>query len=114
LSYVERGGYVKAIQVEFPLFKDVESPSFTDFVSPRPFAGSVTCPAPPVPLSSRPFRPGCGRGGRAGMWRTEHWCRNASIVIAAATGSIVSASGLALAQDNDKQTCLQLSDPDPS
>jgi tetratricopeptide (TPR) repeat protein len=44
----------------------------------------------------------------------EHWCRSASIVIAAAIGSIVSASGLALAQDNDKQTCLQLSDPDRS
>ena len=48
------------------------------------------------------------------MWRTEHWCRNASIVIAAATGGVMFAGGLALAQDNDKQTCLQLSDPDRS
>ena len=48
------------------------------------------------------------------MWRTKHWCRNASIVIAAATGGVMFAGGLARAQDNDKQTCLQLSDPDRS
>ena len=47
------------------------------------------------------------------MWRREDRCRTASIAIAVAS-AVIAASGLALAQDSDKQTCLQLSDPDRS
>ena len=48
------------------------------------------------------------------MWSSKQRCRNASIVVGAALGGVVSVSGLGFAQDNDKQTCLQLSDPDRS
>ena len=48
------------------------------------------------------------------MWGKKHWCRNASMAIVAAIGGALCATGPALAQDNDKQTCLQLADPDRS
>jgi tetratricopeptide (TPR) repeat protein len=46
------------------------------------------------------------------MWRREHCYRNAPMAIAVALAGVIFACGPVLAQDSDRQTCMQLADPD--